>query len=69
MTNKEYLEVNKLVDHLYLVITYLEGKTDIYDGHHNDTIQRWNEVWDEMKYLGYNPETRDGIFKYICEQL
>lgn len=51
------------------VISYLKGKIDIYDGHHEKTINAWNEVWDEMNFLGYNPQTINGIRKYIIEQL
>ena len=51
------------------VIMYLEGKLEIYDGNHNDTIDIWNEAWDEMVCTGYEPDTASGIRKYMDEQL
>ena len=55
--------------HLNNVIDYLNGKIDLYNGQYQKTIEVWNEVWDEMKWMGYNPETVTGIKKYITEQL
>ncbi len=54
---------------MLVVIDYLNGKTDIYDGKHGDIVNAWNDAWDEMKWMGYNPETAGGIKKYINEQL
>lgn len=54
---------------LELVIAYLEGKVDIYDGNHPGAIRIWDEAWDEMKFLGYNPETVDGIKAYMKNEL
>ena len=55
--------------HLQKVIDYLNGKIDLYNGQYQKTIEVWNEAWDEMKWMGYNPETVTGIEKYITEQL
>jgi hypothetical protein len=55
--------------HLQNVIDYLNGKIDLYNGEYQKSIEIWNEVWDEMKWLGYNPSTIQGIQKYIKEQL
>ena len=54
---------------LRIVIEHLQGKVDIYDNKHNDVIKTWDNAWDEMKWMGYNPESVDGIKKYIKEQL
>lgn len=55
--------------HLQNVIDYLNGKIDLYNGQYEKSIATWNEVWDEMRFLGYNPSTIQGIQKYIKEQL
>lgn len=55
--------------HLQNVIDYLNGKIDLYNGQYEKSISIWNEVWDEMRFLGYNPSTIQGIQKYIKEQL
>ena len=55
--------------HLKLVIKYLKGEIDIYNGNHNETVNVWNQAWDEIQYMGYNPGTIAGISKYIREQL
>ncbi len=55
--------------HLQNVIDYSNGKIDLYNGQYEKSISIWNEVWDEMKWMGYNPETVTGIKKYITEQL
>ena len=54
---------------LELVIAYLEGKVDIYNGNHPEAVRIWNEAWDEMKFLGYDPETVEGIRAYIINEL
>lgn len=54
---------------LMVVIRHLQGKIDIYDGKHESVIKTWNNTWDEMKWMGYNPESVDGIKSYIKEQL
>lgn len=58
-----------LVAHLHLVIDYLNGKTDIYNGDYEDTVVAWDNVWLEMQFKGYNPEKPEGIRAYIAEQL
>ncbi len=55
--------------HLQNVIDYLNGKIDLYNGQYQKSIDLWNQVWDEMKFMGYNPETTQGIKRYIKEQL
>jgi hypothetical protein len=55
--------------HLQNVIDYLNGKIDLYNGLYEKSIQVWNEAWDEMTWLGYNPQTVAGLKKYIQEQL
>lgn len=54
---------------LMLVIDYLEGKIDIYNKDYNHVVETWQQAWDEMKWLGYNPENANSIKKYIKEQL
>ena len=54
-------------DRLREVVDYLEGRVDIYDGEHEETIKVWNEAWDEMVWQGIKPDTVDGIKKYIRE--
>jgi hypothetical protein len=49
------------------VIDYLEGRIDIYDGEHEETIKAWNDAWDEMIWQGFEPDTAAGIKKYIRE--
>lgn len=56
-------------EHLQNIIDYLEGKIDLYNGQYNKSIQVWENVWDEVKYMGYKPDTIHGIKKYIAEQL
>ena len=52
---------------LNVVIEYLNGKTDIYNGNYQDVITVWNNVWDEMLYMGYNPESISDIKRYMSE--
>ena len=52
-----------------LVIKYLKGEIDLYNGKYQNVINTWNQAWDEMKFMGYNPQTAEGIKKYITEQL
>ena len=54
---------------LMLVIKYLKGEIDIYNGNYNDAINAWNQAWDEMQWMGYNPESVAGIQRYINENL
>lgn len=54
---------------LMLVIKYLKGEIDIYNGKYQNVINTWNQAWDEMNFMGYNPQTAEGIKKYITEQL
>ena len=54
-------------DRLREVIDYLEGRIDIYDGSHEETIKTWNDAWDEMVWQGIRPDTVAGIKKYIRE--
>jgi len=54
-------------DRLREVIDYLEGRIDIYDGSHEETIRAWNKAWDEMLWQGIKPDTAAGIKKYIRE--
>ena len=54
-------------DRLREVVDYLEGGVDIYDGLHEETIKVWNNAWDEMVWLGIEPDTAAGIKKYIRE--
>lgn len=54
---------------LMLVVKYLKGELDIYNGKYEDVINTWNDAWDEMKYLGYNPEKVQDVKKYIRDEL
>lgn len=54
---------------LKLVIKYLKGEIDIYNGQYQEVIQTWNQAWDEMKWMGYNPESADSIANYIALEL
>lgn len=54
---------------LQMVISYLNGELDIYDGKHPDVIRIWDQAWDEMRFLGYNPETVLGIKNYMAKEL
>ena len=56
-------------NNLMLVIKYLKGEIDLYNGKYQNVINTWNQAWDEMKFMGYNPQTAEGIKKYITEQL
>ena len=56
-------------NNLMLVIKYLKGEIDIYNGEYDNVINTWNNAWDEMKWMGYNPQTVEGIKRYITEQL
>ncbi len=52
-----------------LVIKYLKGEIDIYNGEYQNVIDTWNNAWDEMVWMGYNPESVAGIQRYINENL
>ncbi len=54
---------------LMLVIEYLEGKIDIYNKNYNHVVKTWEQAWDEMVWMGYNPESVAGIQRYINENL
>ena len=54
---------------LMLVIKYLQGEIDIYNGEYQNVINTWNQAWDEMKYMGYNPESINSIRNYIAIEL
>ena len=54
-------------DRLREVIEYLQGKNDIYDGAHWVTVEVWNDAWDEMVWMGIEPDTVEGIQQYIAE--
>lgn len=56
-------------NNLRLVIKYLKGEIDLYNGNYNDAINVWNQAWDEMKWLGYNPENANSIANYIALEL
>jgi len=52
-------------ENLLKVIDYLEGKIDIYNGQYANVINTWNDAWDEMRWQGYDPQTINGIQKYM----
>lgn len=54
---------------LILVIKYLEGKVDIYNKDYNHVVEIWEQAWDELALMGYNPQNPDSIRKYIKEEL
>lgn len=54
---------------LKIVIDYLEGKVDIYNGEYQDVINTWNSAWDEMRFQGYNPQDPKAIKRYIDLEL
>lgn len=54
---------------LMLVVKYLKGEIDIYNGKYQSVIDTWNQAWDEMNFMGYNPQTVEGIKGYIKDQL
>lgn len=54
---------------LRLVIKYLKGEIDLYNGQYQNAIDTWNQAWDEMKWLGYNPENANSIANYIALEL
>ena len=51
--------------HIINIILYLQGNLDIYNGEHERTIQVWNSIWDEMKYMGLNPESVKDLKRYM----
>ena len=53
--------------HIINIICYLEGKLDIYNGEHESTIQVWDDIWDEMRYMGLNPECVKDLKQYMME--
>lgn len=56
-------------NNLMLVIKYLKGEIDIYNGEYQNVINTWNQAWDEMKFMGYNPESINSIKNYIALEL
>ena len=54
---------------LMLIIDYLEGEIDIYNEDYNHVVEVWDQVWDELSFMGYNPQNPTSIKKYIREQL
>jgi hypothetical protein len=54
---------------LKLVIKYLEGEIDIYNKDYINVVEFWEQVWDELSFMGYNPQNPNSIRKYIKEQL
>ncbi len=54
---------------LMLVIKYLKGEIDIYNGEYMEVIKTWNQAWNEMKWMGYNPENANSIANYIALEL
>ena len=57
------------IKNLILVVLFLEGKVDIYSDEYYHAVETWNQAWDEMKYLGYNPECPESIMKYLTFEL
>ena len=53
--------------HIINIICYLEGKLDIYNGEYERTIQVWHSIWDEMRYMGLNPESVKDLKQYMME--
>ena len=51
--------------HIINIILYLQGSLDIYNGEHERTIQVWNNIWNEMKYMGLNPESIKDLKRYM----
>ena len=56
-------------DAMHEVIRYKKGEIDIYDGKHGDTVQIWDELWDEMAFMGYDPTSPEDIARYIRQEL
>jgi hypothetical protein len=54
---------------LKLIIKYLEGEIDIYNKDYINVVEFWEQVWDELSFMGYNPQNPNSIRKYIKEQL
>lgn len=52
---------------LLLVVAYLRGEVDIYNSGSGCAwaVEIWNDAWDEIKFLGFDPETVDGIKGYL----
>ena len=57
------------VKNLVMVILYLEGEVDIYNGEYESVVATWDQVWDEMIYLGYDPECPESIRRYLVFEL
>lgn len=56
---------NMYRNNLLLVIKYLKGEIDIYNGKYNHVINTWEQAWDEIRFAGCNPQTAEGIQRYI----
>ena len=50
-----------------LVVAYLRGEVDICNSGSGCAwaVEFWNDAWDEIKFLGFDPETVDGIKGYL----
>lgn len=53
--------------HINKIIRYLQGTLDIYNGEHNKTLHLWDTIWDEMKFIGLNPESVKDLKQYVRE--
>ena len=53
--------------HINKIIQYLEGTLDIYNGHHSKTVETWNSIWDEMYFMGLNPQSVKDLKRYMME--
>lgn len=53
--------------HINKIIRYLQGTLDIYNGEHNKTLQLWDTIWDEVKFMGLNPESVKDLKQYSRE--
>ena len=57
------------IKNLVMVILFLEGEVDIYNGEYDSVVATWNQAWDEMKDLGYDPECPESIGRYLVFEL
>lgn len=49
------------------IIEYLKGKIDIYTKEYFSIVLFWDKIWDEMKWMGYDPESVRDLRKYAEE--
>ena len=54
---------------LRLVIKYLNGELDIYKDGYENVVNTWNQVWDEIVFMGCDPNSVEGIEEYMDKQL